>query len=100
MEYELRRNRISPDHLEEFLAAWLGGVVPLRRQFGFSFAGAWIIEGAGDLVWILGYDGPDGFDAADERYYASAERAALDPDPGQWFESAVQERIRPILDPG
>jgi hypothetical protein len=99
MQYQLRRNRIRPGHLEEFLDAWLAGVVPLRRRFGFTFGGAWIVEGTGEFVWILGYDGADGFDAADERYYASAERAALDPDPAQWFESAVQEHMRSILDP-
>ena len=92
MEYELRRNRITPGHLEESLEAWLDGVVPLRRRFGFTFGGAWIVEGNGELVWILGYDGADGFDAADERYYASAERVALDPDPAQWFGSAGRER--------
>jgi NIPSNAP len=100
LEYELRRHRIKPGHLEEFLDAWLGGVVALRRRFGFVFGGAWIVEDTGELVWILGYDGLDGFDAADERYYSSAERAALDPDPAQWLESAVQERMRSILDPG
>jgi hypothetical protein len=41
MEYQLRRNRIRPGHLEEFLDAWLSGVVPLRRRFGFTFGGAW-----------------------------------------------------------
>ena len=88
MEYELRRNRIRAGHLDEFIEAWLSGVVPLRRQFGFTFAGAWIVEATGELVWILGYDGPDGFDAADDRYYTSIERKTLDPDPAQWFESA------------
>ena len=60
MEYELRRNRIRPGHFEEFLEAWLDGVVPLRRRFGFTFGGAWIVEGNSELVWILGYDGADG----------------------------------------
>jgi hypothetical protein len=99
MEYELRRNRIMAGHFAEFIEAWLSGVVPLRRRFGFTIGGAWIVEATGELVWILAYDGPDGFDVADERYYASAERAALDPDPAQWFESAESERMRPIIDP-
>jgi hypothetical protein len=99
VEYELRRNRIVAGHLDEFLEAWLSGVVPLRRSFGFSVVGAWIVEGTGELLWIVAYGGPDGFDAADKRYYASAERRALDPDPAQWFESAQSERLKPIIDP-
>ena len=98
MEYELRRNRIEAGHLDEFVEAWVAGVVPLRRRFGFTIGGAWIVEATGELVWILGYDGPDGFDAADTRYYASIERKALDPDPAQWFVSAQSERMRPIID--
>jgi hypothetical protein len=97
MEYELRRNRIEDGHIHDCVDAWLRGVVPLRRGFGFRFEGAWIAEGTSELVWILGYEGPDGFDAADARYYASAERARLDPDPAQWFISADAVRIRRIL---
>jgi hypothetical protein len=83
--------------MDVFLEAWLAGVVPLRRHFGFTLVGAWVIDDADELVWILGYDGPDGFDAADARYYASAERAALDPDPAHWFESTDTVRVRDIL---
>ena len=86
--------------MNEFLDAWLRSVVPLRRRFGFTFVGAWLVEDADELVWILGYDGADGFAAADHRYYASAERVALDPDPAQWFESSTHVRLRPVLDPG
>jgi hypothetical protein len=54
------------------------------------------VAGSEELVWILGYQGPDGFDAADARYYASAERAALEPDPAQWFEASEAVRMRPL----
>jgi hypothetical protein len=86
--------------MDEFLEAWRGGVVPLRRQFGFVLLGAWVVEGRDELVWLPGYDAPDGFDRADRRYYDSAERAALDPDPAQWFESSETVRVRSVLDPG
>src|ERR671911_1715129 len=79
MECELRRNRIMTGHIDECVEAWLSGVVPLRRRFGFTIAGAWIIEAPGELVWVLVYEGEDGFDAADRRYYESAERSALEP---------------------
>lgn len=84
--------------MQEFLDAWLAGVVPLRRRFGFEVIGAWVVDGADELVWIIGYAGDDGFDAADDRYYASPERAALDPDPAQWFESAEATRLSSVLE--
>jgi hypothetical protein len=55
----------------------LRGVYPLRRKFGFSFAGAWRVEGADEFVWIIGYDGPEGFAAADNAYYCARARSAL-----------------------
>jgi hypothetical protein len=97
VEYELRRNRIRPGGMDDFLDAWLAQVPPMRRQFGFQFLGAWVADDKDEFVWIMGYDGPDGFDAADARYYASPARAALDPDPAQWFETAEQLRLRAIL---
>ena len=59
--------------------------------------GAWVADDKDEFVWILSYDGPDGFDAADARYYASPARAALDPDPAQWFETVEHVRLRAIL---
>jgi hypothetical protein len=103
MEYELRRNRIRAGATDDFLAAWLPQVPPLRRRFGFRFVGAWVGRADDDrdeLVWILGYDGDDGFDAADARYYASPERAAFAPDPAQWFETSDHVRLRSVLMPG
>jgi hypothetical protein len=58
VEYQLRHFRIRPGNMDAFLDAWLRGVYPLRRKFGFTFAGAWVVEGADEFVWIIGYDGP------------------------------------------
>ena len=82
--------------MPELLAAWTGQVPALRRRFGFEVLGAWVTEDDTELVWLLSYDGPDGFDEADRRYYASPERAALDPDPAQWFEDSTAVRLRPL----
>lgn len=98
VELELRRNRIRAGCVDEFLEAWLGGVVPLRRRFGFTFLGAWVVEETDELVWILCYDGSDGFADADRRYYASPERLALDPDPAQWFVSSERVQLRQVLE--
>jgi len=99
VELELRRHRIRAGCIDEFLEAWLGGVVPLRRRFGFVVLGAWVVEEADELVWILGYDGSDGLASADRRYYVSYERRALDPDPAQWFVSSEGARLRQVLEP-
>ena len=64
MEYQLRRSRIKPGRMSEFLDAWLAGVYPLRKRFGFRFVGAWVVEASDEFVWILGYEGPEGFAAA------------------------------------
>jgi hypothetical protein len=45
----------------------------------------------------LGYDGPEGFVAADTAYYASAERAALDPDPAPYIEHAEERFMTSVL---
>ena len=96
MECELRRNRIRSGCVDECLRAWIGQVPALRRRFEFEVLGAWFVANSEELVWILGYEGPDGFDAADARYYASAERAALEPVPAQWFETSEALRMRPL----
>ena len=97
MEWQLRHYRIRAGRMDEFVDGWLRGVYPLRRKFGFTFAGAWRVEGADEFIWILGYDGPDGFAAADARYYASTERAALRPDPRELIEDAPARMIRSVL---
>jgi len=83
--------------MDDFLEAWTAQVPPLRRRYGFRFLGAWVVDDNDEFVWILSYDGPDGFDAADARYYASTDRAALHPDPAQWLETIEHVRLRAIL---
>jgi hypothetical protein len=82
-EWKLREYTIEPKNFERFVEAWLAGVLPLRRQFGFRVL-AWAQPEASRFIWLLGYSGPGSFDEADEGYYASAERAAVEPDPAQW----------------
>ena len=97
MEYQLRRYGIRAGNMEAFLDAWLRGVYPLRRKFGFTFAGAWVVEGADEFVWIVGYDGPEGFAAADKRYYESVDRKAMSPDPAQYIDGSDSQMMRSVL---
>jgi len=78
---QLRIYRIKEGKMDAWLDGWTKQVLPLRRKFGFQIEGAWVVSGQNRFVWILTYDGPAGFKAKDEEYYASAERKALHPDP-------------------
>jgi hypothetical protein len=78
-ELQLRIYEIEPGRLEEFVAAWTADVLPLRRRFGFAVT-AWTVPGEDTFMWLLSYAGPGTFAEADALYYASPERAALQPD--------------------
>ncbi len=98
MTAELRDYLIAAGHLDDFVAAWREGVVPLRERFGFRTEGAWTIRSERRFVWILAHDAPEQeWEALNDAYYASSERAALDPDPAQWVEESRQVFVRPIL---
>lgn len=92
MEWQLRIYRIREGELDDWVAEWTTHVEPLRRRFGFHVLGPWV-EGP-TFVWLLGYAGSDGFAAANERYYASAERKAVDPDPARHIEAQQHHSIR------
>jgi NIPSNAP protein len=97
VEYQLRRYRIRAGSMDAFIDAWLRGVYPLRCSFGFILAGAWRVQGGDEFVWIIGYDGPEGFAAADKRYYESDERKHMSPDPAEYIEVSVSQMMRSVL---
>lgn len=97
MTAELRDYRIAPGHLDDFISAWRDGVVPLRERFGFRIEGAWAVRSESRFVWVLSHDGTDEqWNAVNEAYYVSSERAALDPDPAQWIQKAGHTVIQPV----
>jgi hypothetical protein len=67
--------------MEAWLEEWHEHVRRLRLAAGFSVLGPWVGDDGETFAWILGHDGD--FEAADEAYYASDERRALDPDPAR-----------------
>lgn len=95
-EHQLRVYRIVDGRLDDFVAAWRGGVKPLRERFGFAIEGAWTAPESNEFVWLLRYEGPDSFSDADAAYYASPERTDIQPDPAQFIESASEQMIRPV----
>jgi NIPSNAP protein len=98
MASQLRIYRIKDGRMAEWLAGWTRGVLPLRRKFGFRIDGAWVISGENTFVWILGYDGPDGFESRDAAYYASEDRKALRPDPAPLIEHAETRLMTSVLE--
>ena len=80
---QLRDYTIKPGQLEAFVSAWSKGVRPLRLKRGFVIEGAWKIPAEERFVWVVSYDKPDGWEAANKAYYDSPERKAMDPDPAK-----------------
>ena len=77
--WQLRTYRVVPGELETFVREWREHVRPLRESLGFEVLGPWVGEDD-RFVWIIGHED---LEAADAAYYASPERAALDPDPAR-----------------
>lgn len=94
---QLRMYTIKAGKMNEWLEGWTNGVLPLRRKFGFRVHGAWIVRGEDRFVWLLTYDGPEGFEARDAAYYASEERKALRQDPAPLIEKGETVFLEPVM---
>jgi hypothetical protein len=94
---QLRVFTINRGQMDRFVDAWVQGVPRLRLKHGFRIDGAWIVPERNEFLWVLSYDGPEGFAAKDSAYYASAERGALDPDPVQFIARAERWFVRPVV---
>ena len=79
MRWQLRLYRVEPGRMADWLGEWHEHIRPLREAQGFRVLGPWVGEDD-RFVWLIGHDD---FAAADEAYYASPERAQLDPDPAR-----------------
>lgn len=96
MVSQLRMYTAREGELEAFIQEWRAGVVPLRRKFGFKVEGAWAIREKEQFIWIISYDGSDGFEARDRAYYASPERKALSPDPARHLAHTDTRLMTPV----
>jgi hypothetical protein len=97
MNVRLRIYTIKPGRLEQWVAEWREHVYPLRERCGFRVLGAWTIPENDRFVWILAYDGPESWEAANETYYGSPERAAVDPDPARHVAPTEEWVLQPVL---
>jgi hypothetical protein len=94
--WQLRIYTINRGRLDDFADAWLEGVYPLRLRHGFKIPAAWLIRETNQFVWVLGYDGPEDWDAAQAAYYGSTERTSLEVDPLQFIARGESFSITPV----
>jgi hypothetical protein len=94
---QLRDYRIVEGAMDAWAEAWRTQILPIRRALGFTIDGAWTVVDEDRFVWLLSHPGSwDDFEAADARYFASPERAALDPDPAGLIESQSNVKLAPV----
>jgi hypothetical protein len=93
---QLRDYTIKPGQLGAFVSGWSKGVRPLRQKRGFVVEGSWTIPAEERFVWVVSYDGPDGWEAANKAYYDSPERKSMDPDPAKLIVSQRTAFIDPV----
>jgi hypothetical protein len=96
METQLRDYLIKPGHMDDWLAGWRAGILPLREQEGFRILGAWVDRPHDRFVWLVGYDRDDGFVAADERYHALPARLSIDPEPSGFIAEARLDMVETV----
>lgn len=80
MEYQLRMYEVKEGLMGEFLGIF-PEVIAARRAAGFEVVGAWMVPEENRFIWIVGAE--DGIEAASERYYASEQRRAIEPEPAK-----------------
>ena len=98
MQDQLRIYTIKPGEMGPWLDEWKRLIAPLRRRHGFEIVGAWTVNEADRFVWILRYAGPKTWQEADAAYYASPERAAIQPDPARHIAKTEHWLMTPIDD--
>ncbi len=96
MTSQLRIYRIKPGEMDGFVALWRDHIVAARAAYGFRVDGAWVTQDGAEFAWVVSHDGPEGFQAADEAYYASPERAALPRNPSEVIESHELRLMEPV----
>lgn len=94
---QLRDYRIQAGELDRFVEEWRTHLAPLRRSIGFEIPAAWTVAGEHRFIWLLAHPGGwNAFEEADAAYFASPERAAMDPDPARLIEEQRNVRLAEV----
>jgi NIPSNAP len=83
VKFQLREYTVKPGEMQEWLGEWRSKIVPLRERHGFEVLGAWTVDSTDQFIWIISYNGPKSWEEANDDYYSSPERKAMDPDPAR-----------------
>jgi hypothetical protein len=74
---QLRRYQVKPGAMDDFVK-WWPRLLPAREQYGFKVLFAFVDESTNQFVWAVSHEADsDAFDAAEQTYLASPERAAV-----------------------
>lgn len=92
---QLRTYTIRPEMLDAWLALWHAEIVPLRRAHGFDMGPAWVDRERGRFVWLIAYEGEDGFAAANARYWNSPERERMPLQPEDYLVDSEVREVEP-----
>jgi hypothetical protein len=94
---QLRDYRIRAGELDRFVGEWRSHLAPLRRSIGFEIRAAWTVPDEDRFIWLLEHPGSwDAFADADATYFASPDRAAIDPDPARLIEEQRTVRLAEV----
>lgn len=94
---QLRRYRLMPGQLPDFVAWFTERVVPVRLAYGFTVEFAYALPESDEFVWAVAVAGDvEGFRAVEARYSASPERAAAFEGVPDRVESAVVTLVQPV----
>ena len=96
---QLRVYKIQEGKLDDFVAAWLAGVYPLRTSLGYSIR-AWLVRDRNEFVWLLSHEGTEPWEDMERAYHASPERLSLNPNPAQFLVSTDARFLEPVALPG
>ncbi len=87
-EYQLRIYHMKPGTMAEFVEGWRKHIVPIREQLGFKVLYAFEHEQNNEFIWLLSYEGPEGYAAADAAYHTSDARKNITWNPTLYIENS------------
>ena len=93
MQHQLRIYQVKEGKMNDWVSKWSAEVLPVRRRFGFSIIGPWIVRDENRFVWIIGHDN---FSEATAAYSASPERVALSPQISEYLEKIESWMLDPV----
>ena len=93
MQHQLRIYQVKKGRMDDWVELWRARVLPVRRRFGFSVIGPWIVRDEDRFVWIVGHDN---FSEANAAFYGSPERLALEPQIPEYLDKVEAWMLDPI----